>query len=104
MIVEQKSSLFAEVEEKEVKGEIFQVTHRILQIPREVYLKVLQDYKEPFSEQGAQQFVEAYLKSSGEDHGLIGMVRLDEKDGQIILDAAIRYRLNQLERQVSCNE
>ena len=29
------------------------------------------------------------------------MVRLDEKDGQIILDAAIRYRINLLGVQVA---
>src|SRR5690606_26352139 len=89
---------FEQVEEREVKGEIFQVTHRILHIPRATYLKVLHDYEEPFSELGAQNFVEDYLKWCGDTNGIIGMVRLDELDDQIILDAAIRYRINSLER------
>ncbi|HZK25818.1 MAG TPA: hypothetical protein VFC74_10605 [Oscillospiraceae bacterium] len=100
----QESSLFAKVEEQEVKGEIFQVTHRILHIPREVYLVVLKDHEKPFSEVGAQIFVEEYLKWLGEENGIIGMVRLAEEDGQVILDAAIRYLINPLEGPTCCTE
>lgn len=96
------SSLFTQVEEKEVKGEIFQVTHRLLQVPWEVYRDALQTHPEPFSEVGAQQFVEQYLKWRGEEDGIIGLVRFDEKDGAILLDAAIRYRINSLERPMPC--
>src|SRR5687768_16614990 len=100
--MERKSRLFAQVLEKEAAGEIFQVVHRILEIPREVYLDVLQEHAEPFSQLGAQNFVEEYLAWSGEHHGVVGMVRLDEKEATIILDAAVRYRINPLERPTCC--
>ncbi|NLM45506.1 MAG: hypothetical protein GX200_01700 [Firmicutes bacterium] len=81
-----------------MSGEIFQVTHRILQVPRETYLEVLAGHEQPFSEAGAQQFVEKYLAWCGEKNGVVGMVRIVEKEGTVILDAAIRYRISQLER------
>ncbi|NLZ92785.1 MAG: hypothetical protein GX922_02015 [Firmicutes bacterium] len=93
-----KSSLFSQVKEREVEGEIFQVTHRILQVPREVYAQVMCGHPEPFSEQGAQYFVEQYLGWLGEKDGVIGLVRFDEEDGEILLDAAVRYRINSLAR------
>ncbi|MDW7650220.1 MAG: hypothetical protein SCK29_00590 [Bacillota bacterium] len=89
---------FEGVEEREVKGEIFQVTHRILQVPRDDYLKILHQHKEPFSELAAQDFVEQYLKWCGDTEGMLGMVRLDELDGKVVLDAAIRYRISPLEK------
>lgn len=94
----ENDSLFDQVEEREVQGEIFQVTHRLLQIPREVYLEVLQGTPEPFSEIGAQEFMEAYMKWCGDKNGLLGMVRFDDRDGFVHLDAAIRYRINPQER------
>ncbi|HHX75627.1 MAG TPA: hypothetical protein GX699_12045 [Firmicutes bacterium] len=90
------------MQEHEVSGEIFQVTHRILQVPRATYLEVLAGHEKPFSESGAQQFVEKYLAWCGDKNGILGMVRIDEKDGAVILDAAIRYRINPLERP-SCH-
>ena len=81
-----EQTLFAQVKEQEVRGEIFMVTHRILQIPRFVYEKVLKGQKEPFSESGAQAFVEAFLKWQGDNEGVMGMVRIDEKEQEIILD------------------
>ena len=93
-----ESSLFAQVEEREIHGDVFQVTHRILQVPREVYIQITCDHPESFSEEGAQYFVEQYLRWLGEKDGLVGLVRLDEKNGVILLDATIRYRINSLER------
>lgn len=95
-------SPFSRVEEREVKGEIFQVTHRILQIPRDVYLGVLHGHEEPFSEMAAQDFVEQYLNWCGDGGGVIGMVRLEDGNDLIVLDAAIRYRINPLDRP-SCH-
>ena len=97
-----QESPFLGVREREVQGEIFQVTHRILQIPRSTYLNVLGQHEEPFSEMGAQQFVEENLKWCGDRGGVIGMVRFDEQDGEIVLDAAVRYRINPLTRP-SCH-
>ena len=97
-----EDSLFSNVEEQEVMGEIFQVTHRLLQIPRNVYLSVLSEHDEPFSELAAQDFVEQYLQWCGDTEGVLGMVRMNERDGHVELDAAIRYRINSLERP-SCH-
>jgi hypothetical protein len=93
-----ENSLFSRVEENQVMGEIFQVTHRVLQIPRDVYLQVLAEHQEPFSEMAAQDFVEQYMKWCGDTHGIIGMVRIGNEDDGIVLDAAIRYRINPQER------
>lgn len=100
--MEKNASPFAAVQEQEVNGEIFQITHRILKVPRETYLEVLAGHEHPFSEAGTQQFVEKYLAWCGERNGVIGMVRISEKEGTVILDAAIRYRISRLERP-SCH-
>lgn len=96
--MEKGQSLFANVEELEVKGEIFQVTHRVLHIPIEVYEKVLEAHQEPFSELAAQDFVEEYLKWCGDTGGVLGMVRIDRQKDKVVLDAAIRYRINPLDK------
>lgn len=96
------SSLFSQVEERELQGEIFQVTHRILHIPRDVYQDVLSQHEEPFSEAASQDFVVQYLKWCGDTGGVIGMVRMDIQEEKVVLDAAIRYRINPLERP-SCH-
>jgi hypothetical protein len=95
-------SPFVRVEEREVAGEIFQVNHRLLRIPREVYLDILNQHREPFSEIAAQDFVEQYLQWCGDRDGVIGMVRFDEEEGLVILDAAVRYRINPRDRP-SCH-
>lgn len=97
-----KDSPFARVSEREVAGEIFQVTHRVLHIPRSVYLEVVGRHDEPFGEGAAQEFVEGYLKWCGDRDGLIGMVRIDVRQDEVVLDAAVRYRINPQERP-SCH-
>ncbi|NLM53019.1 MAG: hypothetical protein GX197_09420 [Firmicutes bacterium] len=96
--MQKQNSPFAHVKEQEVRGEVFTVTHRILQIPRSIYTEVLKDHQEPFSEDGAQAFVEAYLQWQGDTEGVVGMVRFDETAEEIVLDAAIRYRIDPQER------
>lgn len=96
--MEKENTPFARVEEREVKGEIFQVTHRLLLIPREDYLNVLSAHEDPFSETAAQDFVEQYLNWCGDKGGLLGMVRISEKGRFVELDAAVRYRINPLDR------
>lgn len=92
------NSPFARVGEREVAGEIFQVTHRLLRIPREIYLETVAQSEEPFSEAAAQDFVEQYLRWCGDRNGVIGMVRLDEEEDAVVLDAAVRYRINPQDR------
>lgn len=96
--MQRQNSPFALVREQEVRGDIFMVTHRILEIPRHVYQEILKEHEEPFSERGAQAFVEAYLQWQGDKEGVVGMVRLDEGKEEIVLDAAIRYRINPQEK------
>lgn len=96
--MDREQALFASVEESEVAGEIFQVTHRILEIPRNVYMQVLKGHEEPYSEMAAQDFVEQYLKWCGDTDGVIGMVRIGVEEEEVTLDAAIRYRINPLGR------
>jgi hypothetical protein len=93
-----QSHLFTRVDEREVKGEIFQVTHRILHIPGDVYQEVVGRREDPFSEPAAQKFVEQYLQWCGDTEGVIGMVRIDRDEDTVWLDAAIRYRINPLDR------
>jgi len=95
------NSLFTEVEEREVKGEMFQVTHRILSVSRDTYLQVVESEKESFSETAVQSFVDKYLKWCGDEDGVIGMVRFDEEGDNVVLDAAVRYRVN-AEKDLNC--
>jgi hypothetical protein len=97
-----ENSPFTRVEERELKGEIFQVTHRLLLIPRDIYLDVLKSHQEPFTEIAAQDFVEQYLHWCKDAGGIIGMVRISEAGNYIELDAAVRYRINPLDRP-SCH-
>ncbi len=92
--VKEQKSPFNSVEEREVAGEIFQVTHRLLRVPRETYLEAVSQHGEPFSEHAVQGFVEQYLKWCGDKEGVLGMVRMDEEDDVVVLDAAVRYRIN----------
>ncbi len=92
--VKEQQSPFNSVEEREVAGEIFQVTHRLLRVPRETYLETVSQHDEPFSEHAVQDFVEQYLKWCGDKEGMLGMVRMDEEEGVVVLDAAVRYRIN----------
>ncbi len=86
--------MFEQVEEREVRGEIFQVTHRLLRVPRQAYLAVVEGFAEPFSEVAVQEFVEQYLKWCGDRDGVVGMVRFNEEEGFVVMDAAVRYRID----------
>lgn len=88
-----KDFLFSAVKELENRGKTFKVTHRILEVPKDIYLKVLAGYEEPFSERGAQYFTEEYLKWRGDEGGVVGMVRFDKNEDSIVLDAAVRYKI-----------
>lgn len=81
-----------EIVEKDSRDYCFEVRHKVLEIPRNIYLERLADYENPFCEEAAQELVEEYLDWK-EDHGLIGMIRLDDdrEEGIVRLDAAVRY-------------
>jgi len=96
--LEKMHSPFAQVEERELKGEIFQVTHRILHIPKDVYKDVVAGCEDPYGEAASQEFVEQYLKWCKDTEGVVGMVRIDVQEDKVVLDAAVRYRINPLER------
>ena len=85
--------MFSAVKELENRGKTFKVTHRILEVPKDIYLKVLGGMRSPFSERGAQYFTEEYLKWRGDAGGVVGMVRFDKNEDSIVLDAAVRYKI-----------
>lgn len=72
------------------KEPFFTVKHKLLSIPREDYEKVLKSYTDPYTSQGAQEFVSMYL-AFHEDPGIVGLVGLEQKAGQVLIDAAVRY-------------
>lgn len=68
----------------------FQVFHRRLQIPWEVYQEAMSEFPQPDKEEGYQDFVARYLAAQG-DPGIVGMVRVEEWKDVLELDAAVRY-------------
>lgn len=80
------------VKETDHNGFCFEVTHKILEIPRDVYLENVTEFENPFSELAAQRFTESYLDSK-KDMGVVGLVRIhdDKSKDQVVLEAAVRY-------------
>ena len=87
-----KDFLFSAVKELENRGKTFKVTHRILEVPKDIYLKVLAGYEEPFSE-GSPVFYGRIPEVAGRCGGVVGMVRFDKNEDSIVLDAAVRYKI-----------
>ncbi|MBM7624716.1 hypothetical protein [Sporohalobacter salinus] len=87
--------LLTNINERNADGFCFEVRHKILEIPRDLYLETLSDHKQPFSEEAAQYIVEEYLDWKDEQ-GLLGMIRIDDRqeENQIELDAAVRYLIS----------
>ncbi len=75
----------------------FQVFHRRLKISRNDYVHA-SSFPQPFCEEGYQDFVARYLAAK-DDKGIVGMVRLVEKDDYLILDAAVRYPIDSDQQQ-----
>ncbi|WP_350342701.1 hypothetical protein PRVXT_001958 [Proteinivorax tanatarense] len=75
---------------KEIQQKTVNVQHKVLQVPTQEYLQKVKEYPEPYSQEALQCFASDYLKSI-EDNGIIGMVRYDKEDKNIIIDAAVRY-------------
>ncbi|NLT94491.1 MAG: hypothetical protein GXW85_02980 [Clostridia bacterium] len=75
------------------KEPLFIVKHKILSVPREDYETILKSYVDPYCEQGAQEFVCLYLASKN-DPGIVGLVGVEKKGDQVVIDAAVRYENN----------
>lgn len=84
---------FSKVVEK-TKEPYFVVRHKLLWVPREDYEKVLKSYVDPYTEKGAQEFVAKYLSVKG-DPGLVGLVGLQCREKEVLLDAAVRYDISE---------
>ncbi|ADL13462.1 hypothetical protein [Acetohalobium arabaticum] len=98
ILISDLQDLLTEIDEKNADGFCFEVRHKILEIPRNLYLETLSDHKQPLSEEAVQHVVEEYLDWKDEQ-GLPGMIRINDnqEENQIELDAAVRYL-------VSCEE
>lgn len=74
--------------------EYFKVLHRVLRVPKDVYFQIVSDDDDPLSEEAVQEFVRGYLNwKEPNTNGLVGMVRSEEQEDYILLDAAVRYPL-----------
>lgn len=78
------------VTELDPKEKGFQVFHRRLKIPKDLYRAAMEAFPQPFKEEGYQDFVARYLQAQG-DPGIVGMVRVEEGNEDFVLDAAVRY-------------
>lgn len=82
----QFSEVKARVEEPQ-----FYTYHWVLDVPIGLYQEVLKGYKgDIYTEEPVQEFVTQYLRYKG-DNGIVGLVGLDLKDEEVIIDAAVRY-------------
>lgn len=78
-----------------IKEPFFIVKHKLLSIPQEDYEMVLKSYVDPYTEEGAQEFVSMYLAFCN-DPGIVGLVGLEKKADQVLIDAAVRYNNDQV--------
>jgi len=72
------------------KEPFFTVKHKLLCVPKDDYVQALRSYVNPYTEEGAQEFVSMYLAFNN-DPGIVGLVGLEEKADQVLIDAAVRY-------------
>ncbi|MDK2824526.1 MAG: hypothetical protein PWQ67_286 [Clostridia bacterium] len=80
---------FSRVTEK-TKEPYFTVKHKLLCVPRADYETILKSYLDPYTEEGVQEFVSKYLAAKN-DPGIVGLVGLERKEEQVLIDAAVRY-------------
>ncbi len=78
------------VQEEIPSNTTLQVFHRQLVIPKDEYIQVVKDYTDPWDERAYQYFMIQYLQETS-DPGIVGMVRQEQDEKFIYLDAAIRY-------------
>lgn len=76
------------------------VVHRQLRVPREEYYQHILSYGGGDFQDTAQLFVREYLLAKNEEQGIVGMVRGWEEGDWIVMDATLRYPLEE-ERQIN---
>ncbi|HOC06303.1 MAG: hypothetical protein ACOX21_05970 [Bacillota bacterium] len=76
------------------------VVHRQLRVPREEYYQHILSYGGGDFQDTAQLFVREYLLAKDEEQGMVGMVRGWEEGDWIVMDATLRYPLEE-ERQIN---
>jgi hypothetical protein len=72
------------------KEPFFIVKHKLFCLPQEDYEKIVRSYVDPYTVEGAQEFVSMYLAFHN-DPGIVGLVGIEKKDEQVLIDAAVRY-------------
>jgi len=72
------------------KEPFFTVKHKLLCVPRADYESVLRSYIDPYTEEGAQEFISLYLANKN-DPGIVGLVGLEQRVDEVLIDAAVRY-------------
>jgi len=75
---------------EETKEPFFTVKHKFLCIPRADYESVLRSFLDPYTEEGAQEFISLYLAYKN-DPGIVGLVGLEQRVDEVLIDAAVRY-------------
>lgn len=81
---------FDQVKEEKYDGLRFFVTHRLFNVPKNVFhAHVSEDHPE-LTQETAQQFVSDYLAWQ-KDHGVVGLVRFRDEGDHVLLKAAVRY-------------
>lgn len=78
------------IQEESSSAVTLQIFHRHLKVPIDSYLNTVQDFTDPWDERAYQYFIRDYLKDLG-DPGMIGMVRMEKEEDNLLFDAAIRY-------------
>lgn len=82
--------IWHKVEELPPREKGFQVFHRLFKMHKDTYNQAMEKFPQPDKEEGYQDFVARYLQAKG-DPGVVGMVRVEESNDELILDAAVRY-------------
>lgn len=74
------------------------VVHRQLRVPREEYYQHVLSYGGGDFQDTAQLFVREYLLAKDEELGIVGMVRGWEEGDWVVMDATLRYPLEEERR------
>lgn len=70
-----------------------QIYHRHYKIPLETYFDSVANFPNPWDERAYQFVVQQHLEDT-KDSGIVGMVRQENDEYYIYLDAAVRYPLS----------
>ena len=73
-----------------------QIYHRNFKIPLETYFNTVSDFLDPWDERAYQYVVQQSLAKT-HDRGILGMVRQENDENFVYLDAAIRYPISSVQ-------